>query len=81
MLPVRKDCLRNIAIQMAELTEFEAMLIAIRSKAEPTGLLSDVIQRSDGEIQEDMEYMGPMRRCDVEDAQKKIRNVAEEKLG
>lgn len=100
--------------------EFEAMLIAIRSKAEPTGLLSDVIQRSDGEmqelikeldnrimalalkgeskevleaflgnmtlrlkyeIQEDMKYMGPVRRCDVEDAQKKIRNVAEEKLG
>lgn len=99
--------------------EFEAMLIAIRSKAEPTGLLSDVMQRSDEEmqelikeldnstmalalkgesdevleaflgnmtlrlkyeVQEDMEYMGPVRRCDVEEAQKKIRNVAEEKL-
>ena len=32
--------------------EFEAMLIAIRSKAEPTGLLFDVIQRSDEEMQE-----------------------------
>lgn len=100
--------------------EFEAMLIAIRSKIEPTGLLSDVIQRSDEkmqelikeldnstmalalkgeskevleaflenmtlrlkyEIQEDMEYMGPVRRCDVEEAQRKIRKVAEEKLG
>lgn len=100
--------------------EFEAMLIAIRSKAEPTGLLFDVIQRSDEEmqelikeldnntmalalkgesdevlkaflgnmtlrlkyeIQEDMEYMGPVRRCDVEAAQSKIRRMAEEKLG
>ncbi len=99
--------------------EFEAMLIAIRSKAEPTGLLSDVMQRSDEEmqelikeldnstlalalkgesdevleaflgnmtlrlkyeIQEDMEYMGPVRRCDVEAAQCKIRRIAEEKL-
>ena len=32
--------------------EFEAMLIAIRSKAEPTGLLFDVKQRSDEEMQE-----------------------------
>lgn len=100
--------------------EFEAMLIAIRSKAEPTGLLSDVIQRSEEEmqelikeldngtmalalkgesdevvevflrnmtlrlkyeIQEDMEYMGPVRRCDAEEAQRKIRKIAEEKLG
>lgn len=100
--------------------EFEAMIIAIRAKEEPTGLLSDMVKRSDEEIQElikeldnstmalalkgeskevqesflrnmtlrlkyeiqdDMEYMGPVRRCDVEDAQKKIRNVAEEKLG
>ena len=100
--------------------EFEAMVIAIRSKAEPTGLLHDVTQRSDEEIQElineidsstmalalkgeskevletflgnmtlrlkyeiqeDMEYMGPVRREDVKEAQKKIRNIAEEKLG
>lgn len=100
--------------------EFEAMIIAIWAKEEPTGLLSDMVERSDEEIQEliqeldnstmalalkgeskevqesflrnmtlrlkyeiqdDMEYMGPVRRCDVEDAQKKIRNVAEEKLG
>lgn len=100
--------------------EFEAMLIMIRSMAEPIGLLSDVIRRSDEEmqelikeldnstmalalkgesnevvevflrnmtlrlkyeIQEDMEYMGPVRRCDVEEAQRKIRKIAEEKLG
>ena len=100
--------------------EFEAMLIAIRSKTETTGLLSDVMQRSDEEmqalikeldnstmalalkgesnsvaevflknmtlrlkyeIQEDMEYMGPVQRCDVEAAQHKIRKVAKEKLG
>lgn len=100
--------------------EFEAMIIAIRAKEEPTGLLSDMVQRSDEEIQElikeldnstmalalkgeskevqesflrnmtlrlkyeiqdDMEYMGPVRRCDVEDAQRKVRQVAEEKLG
>lgn len=99
--------------------EFEAMLIVIRSKAEPTGLLSDIIQRSGEEmqalikeldnstmalalkgeskevleaflenmtlrlkyeIQEDMEYMGPLRRSDVEAAQRKIRRIAEEKL-
>ena len=99
--------------------EFKAMLIAIRSKAEPTGLLSDVTQRSDEEIQElikeldnstmalalkgesdevleaflgnmtlrlkyeiqeDIGYMGPVRRCDVEAAQHKIRRIAEEKL-
>lgn len=100
--------------------EFDAIMIVIRSMAEPIGLLSDVIQRSDEEmqelikeldnstmalalkgesnevmeaflrnmklrlkyeIQEDMEYMGPVRRCDVEAAQCKIRKVAEEKLG
>lgn len=100
--------------------EFEAMIIAIRAKEEPTGLLSDMVQRSDEEIQElikeldnstmalalkgeskevqesflrnmtlrlkyeiqdDMEYMRPVRRCDVEDAQRKVRQVAEEKLG
>lgn len=113
------EILREDEICLIE-AEFEAMLIAIRSKAESTGLLSDVIQRSDEEMQElikeldnstmalalkgeskdvletflgnmtlrlkyeiqnDMEYMGPVRRCDVEEAQKKIRNVAEEKLG
>lgn len=100
--------------------EIKAMLIAIRAKAEPAGMLSDVIQRRDEEMQElikeidnstmalalkgegkeilesffrnmtlrlkceiqaDMEYMGPVRRCDVEEAQRKIRKIAEEKLG
>lgn len=113
------EILREDEICLME-AEFEAMLIAIRSKAEPTGLLDDVIHQSDEnmqelikelddsimtlalkgesekvlesffrnmtlrmkyEIQENMEYMGPVRRCDVEEAQKKIRNVAEEKLG
>ena len=32
-------------------------------------------------LQEDMEYMGPVRRCDVEDAQKKIREIARNTLG
>lgn len=100
--------------------EFEAMIIAIRAREEPTGLLSDMVQRGDEEIQElikeldnstmalalkgeskeiqesflrnmtlrlkyeiqnDMEYMGPVRMCDVEEAQRKVRQVAEEKLG
>jgi len=32
-------------------------------------------------VQEDMEYMGPVRVCDVEKAQNVIRQMAEEKLG
>ena len=32
-------------------------------------------------VQEDMEYMGPVRVCDVEKAQSEIRQLAEEKLG
>ena len=32
-------------------------------------------------IQEDMEYMGPLRMCDVEEAQKKILQIAKEQLG
>ena len=32
-------------------------------------------------IQEDMEYMGPLRLCDVEAAQKKILQIAKEHLG
>lgn len=113
------EILKEDEIYLME-AEFEAMMIAICSKTEPTGLLDDVIHQSDEdmqelikeldnrtmalalkgesekvlesffrnmtlrlkyEIQEDMEYMGPVRRCDVEEAQKKIRNVAEEKLG
>ena len=113
------EILREDEVCLME-AEFEAMLIAIRSKAEPVGLLSDVIQRSDEEmqelikeldnstmalalkgesnevmevflrnvtlrlkyeIQEDMEYMGPVRRCDVEAAQKKILQVAEDVWG
>ena len=100
--------------------ELKAMLIAIRETRESTGMLSDVVQRSDEEmkklikeldnstmalslkgedkkilesffrnmtlrlkyeIQADMEYMGPVRRCDVEEAQREIRKIAEEKLG
>ena len=100
--------------------ELEAMLIAIRTKAEPTGLLSDVLYRSDEEmkmliaelendtialalkgeseeisecffrnmslrlkyeIQDNMDYMGPVRMCDAMDAGRKIRQVSEEKLG
>lgn len=100
--------------------ELEAMLIAIRTKAEPTGLLSDVLYRSDEEmkmliaelendmialalkgeseeisecffrnmslrlkyeIQDNMDYMGPVRMCDAVDAVRKIRQVSEEKLG
>lgn len=100
--------------------EFEAMLIAIRSKTDAMGLLSDVIKRSDEEmqalikeldnstiasalkdenqnvteaffknmtlrlkyeIQEEMKYIGPVRKCDVEAAQCKILEVAKEKLG
>lgn len=100
--------------------EFEAKIIEVRAMAEPTGLLDDVMKRSDEEIQElmkeldnrilalalkgeskqvlesffrnmtlrlkyeiqdDMGYMGPVRQCDVEEAQRKIRKTAEEKLG
>ncbi len=100
--------------------EFEEMLIAIRSKTDAMGLLSDVIKRSDEEmqvlikeldnstiafalkgenknvteaffknmtlrlkyeIQEEMEYIGPVRKCDVEAAQCKILEIAKEKLG
>ncbi len=33
------------------------------------------------DLQETMEYMGPVRRCDVEEAQRKIMQIAKEKLG
>ncbi len=101
-------------------TELEEMIVTIREKSEPTGLLADVLHRSDEElqglirelenstmalafkgeskevlehffqnmslrlkyeIQDAMEYMGPVRMCDGEEAQRKIRQVAEEKLG
>lgn len=113
------EILKEDEIYLIE-AEFEAMLMVIQSKSEPTGLLSDVMLRNDEEMQElikeldnstialalkgeservcvsffknmslrlkyeiqdEMECMGPVRRCDVEDAQHKIRKLAEGKLG
>ncbi|MBQ5849805.1 MAG: hypothetical protein IIW54_03160 [Lachnospiraceae bacterium] len=100
--------------------EIKGVIIALRHRIEPTGLLADILHRNDEEMQDlireldnstivlalkgeckevkdkffenislrlkyqiedDMEYFFPVRRCDVEDAQRSIRHIAEEKLG
>lgn len=43
--------------------------------------LENMSLRMKYEVEDDMEYMTPVRRCDVEAAQAKIRKIAKERLG
>ncbi len=76
---------RSAEEMQALIAELDVSTIALALKGEP-GEISDCFYRNmpprlKYEIQEEIAYMGPVRRCDAEEAQSRIRSAAEEKLG
>lgn len=81
-----RDVLHRSDEEMQELIrELDNSTMVLALKGENDDILerffSNMSLRLKYETQEDIEYTGPVRRCDVEEAQREVRKTAEEKLG
>ena len=63
--------------------EYKLLALALKGEREEIAecFYRNLSLRLKYEVQDAMEYMGPVRRCDVEEAQKKIMQIAKDTLG
>ena len=70
-----KELMKNI--------EHETLALALKGESEKISncFYRNLSLRLQYDLKETMDYMGPVRRCDVEEAQRKIMQIAKERLG